>query len=380
MEVVAQLLNEVTDFNQKDYSESKQNIKSLLEKAEAINLQFKEVNEQNKGSFNIFNIIRHGHEEVDLHSKFLFNLLDPGASHQLGATFLELFIKQEFENWDFKCEGATVHKEYSNIDIFIKNKNKAIIVENKIHAGDISKQLQRYSEIAEGEGCDRENIKIVYLTLDGKEPSDHSRGDLAKKDITLLAYNKKSVVENNSPNVDETGDNATKIKVVENITLDKKEDTIYDLLDTDVKIDAYLDICGSYNYVVEKSLKKFSESLVEELKKSPQEINFDLKTIKEFHFAAINLNFCPVVSVTTDKFKFDLGLNKNSKTIRYFFDSGEHSVYSKEFVNKLGLKKSEMKNYYEYHSTSLVEPDIIKNNTGKVIEDFKKVIKDYLKL
>lgn len=80
----------------------------------------------------------------------------------------------------------TVHvlREHANIDILIRDHNHAVIIENKIYAGDQHKQLQRYHEYAKNL-----NFKpiLFYLTLDGHEASEQSLGSLSEKP-TLISY------------------------------------------------------------------------------------------------------------------------------------------------------------------------------------------------
>ena len=66
------------------------------------------------------------------------------------------------------------------------NQNKAIIIENKVYAGDGLEQLQKYDSLAKdkyGEG----NYKIFYLTLFGVEASDQSAGEV---EYTPISYSK----------------------------------------------------------------------------------------------------------------------------------------------------------------------------------------------
>ena len=71
--------------------------------------------------------------------------------HRMGALFLELFLEQvDIEGFDLTT--ATVQREYHNIDIFLTNGKRAIIIENKIYAPDQPQQLQRYYRMIKKEG------------------------------------------------------------------------------------------------------------------------------------------------------------------------------------------------------------------------------------
>jgi len=65
--------------------------------------------EYSHSRFNIFTIIREGTEEVGLHSAFIGELLNPKGLHQMGSTFLELFLNEVLpENEKLKIENTSV--------------------------------------------------------------------------------------------------------------------------------------------------------------------------------------------------------------------------------------------------------------------------------
>ncbi|MDE3738567.1 PD-(D/E)XK nuclease family protein [Pseudomonas resinovorans] len=133
--------------------------------------------------FNLFSVLRSSSDEVNLHSRFLAFLLNPKASHNCGAELLQHFLStMEIEGFD--VTNATVQTEYQNIDVLIRNPaGQAIIIENKIYAGDQPEQLVRYHQCMVNEGC--KQIWTLYLTLDGHEPEEHSGQDL---DVMLASY------------------------------------------------------------------------------------------------------------------------------------------------------------------------------------------------
>lgn len=141
--------------------------------------------------FNIFDVLGIDSDELS-HSDVIAELLNPKGTHGQGNAFLELFLKTLQPDFTFDADHAsvTVAREVSvgkdgRIDILITNDMKqAIIIENKIYAPDQPEQLRRYDSYAEktyGKG----NYRIIYLTLDGHEASDQSRGDIV---YTSLSY------------------------------------------------------------------------------------------------------------------------------------------------------------------------------------------------
>ena len=58
-------------------------------------MKFAKLNEISIDKFNIFSILRKSSDEVNLHSKFIYELLNPNGSHQQGDIFLNLFIEKK---------------------------------------------------------------------------------------------------------------------------------------------------------------------------------------------------------------------------------------------------------------------------------------------
>lgn len=139
--------------------------------------------------FNIFSVLGLASDEVRLHSTFLATLLNPKADHGQGEGFLKAFA----ERLDFPLDYASTKVEVEKgiglvkddhggrIDILVSDNQKhGIIIENKIYAGDQPKQLTRYWNDAQkrfGAG----NYCLVYLTLNGDEPSKDSTAGMPKK-------------------------------------------------------------------------------------------------------------------------------------------------------------------------------------------------------
>lgn len=162
----------------------------LLEEVRLFRLKYDHVSNNNGHAFNIFSILRDEADEVNLHSKFLHNLLNPDGSHGRSTEFLDLFL-QHVDLPDYFGQESPVmaRREFQNIDIFISSAEKALIIENKIYADDQDRQLERYNETAKRYGFTE--INIIYLTLHGNAPSKRSLGHLVKADpnpLKLLSY------------------------------------------------------------------------------------------------------------------------------------------------------------------------------------------------
>lgn len=143
--------------------------------------------------FNIFSILRNERDEVNLHSKFIGDLL---KNKSFGDIFLKLFLEAIEIKIDEEI-NKNIYLEYGvsdngRIDILLKINSKsfkrAVIIENKIDAGDQWQQLQRYVEAMKKEGYSKDEITIVYLTLAGDTPSNYSLGCIQDEEVIKLSY------------------------------------------------------------------------------------------------------------------------------------------------------------------------------------------------
>lgn len=177
-------------------------IQNLLNQSEAIVKKYRQIAEISGENFNIFSILGLQSSETRLHSKLINELLNPKGKHGQKDLFLKLFIevlnekiRENLESEangftgvqiiDFKTEKASTGIEVytgkindegtegGRIDILINdNHSHGIIIENKIWASDQSNQLLRYHNY----GKSKFKFHIIYLTVDGKIPSNYSTG------------------------------------------------------------------------------------------------------------------------------------------------------------------------------------------------------------
>lgn len=157
-----------------------------------IPLNQKREEERKRGElFNIFSICRIEDAEERLHSNLIAELLRPNGSHGMGDTFAKLFFEHFLpDDVSFKLDSYEVYTEYSiadgRVDILMRDSlGDCVVVENKIYAEDQPKQIERYHKHFAKTG---RSFKILYLTLDGREPSKDSRGFLKEDDYICLSY------------------------------------------------------------------------------------------------------------------------------------------------------------------------------------------------
>lgn len=174
------------------------NINSILKQISRIVAKEKALHEEKKQCgeyYNIFKTLGLQTSEVRLHSAFLAELLNPEGAHGLKGKFLQAFLKdiilkiEPFSSFEFETSSTKVFVEKyigeitnngtngGRLDLLIEDgKGKAIIIENKIYAGDQYNQMLRYHHYANdkfGEG----NYLLLYLTLEQSSPSEHSTGN-----------------------------------------------------------------------------------------------------------------------------------------------------------------------------------------------------------
>lgn len=163
-----------------------QNIKSLLSNVGIISEKYDEIAKITGEKFNVFSVMGMESDEVKTHSRIIAELLNPRGSHSQGSIFLKLFFEEfeemkEIENFEFEKAIVLVeehigiiNEDYTKggyIDIVIKDSKNQVVIENKIYAIDQPGQLLRYKN-------HYPKCKLLYLTLDCKEPSEDSKRQL----------------------------------------------------------------------------------------------------------------------------------------------------------------------------------------------------------
>ena len=165
-----------------------------VQRVERVLKQIRELKEEDERAakatgknFNVFSVLGVERKEVR-HSAFLKDLLDPKGTHSQGAVFLEHFLKlsplleklprlfhENLREFQVTKEQYAPYSddEYGWIDIFLKKRDACIIIENKIDKPLDPGQLNKYYKYARGYFEDRQ-IGLIYLTPDGKKPSEES--------------------------------------------------------------------------------------------------------------------------------------------------------------------------------------------------------------
>lgn len=183
---------------------------ALLDKARVIHAENAKVQEWRRARgemFNTFRVLHHWGEEVTVHSRFIAELLNPKGSHGCGAQLLKAFCNTAgIEGFDYEGAKVEVEKAFDDgrMDIVItqEDSKKVIVIENKIYADDGPLQLQRYKKYCESYGDG--NWTLLYLTLDGREPSEESTGkhtEGQKAYWEKIAYNNRTHDKSNDKDI-----------------------------------------------------------------------------------------------------------------------------------------------------------------------------------
>ena len=154
-------------------------------------------NKQKQRGFNNYNILTSvlkSTDEVRLHSGMIYSFLNPDGDHYQGTLFLDLFLESlSIDTFKININSCTVHKEYNNIDIYITDGHKHIIIENKINAGDQKEQIKRYIKTITNEyqNISYDDVLVIYLSIDKRNPSQYSLANLSIVNNHIQTNNKK---------------------------------------------------------------------------------------------------------------------------------------------------------------------------------------------
>ena len=168
-------------------------ISQLLNEVKSIVIRDREESVRQGKNFNIFYIQGTADDEVRV-CRFMKELLDPKGSHGQGAFFLRRFMKivlkaEEFSEEEYRrarVKEEEVIDHARRIDLVIHiNSHRLFPIEVKIYADDQVNQCLDYYHYAI---CSDPGAKLYYMTLDGHDPSDASRGNLVPGQYERISF------------------------------------------------------------------------------------------------------------------------------------------------------------------------------------------------
>ncbi len=156
-------------------------VRALLTAAQRIGRIYEPLKRGAQGErFNLFHLLGVGHLEVSTHSSLLRDLLDPEGSHGQGDVFLQRFVSvmglPPLPPGKVKVSaevgiGTVTEDSGGRLDLVVNcGVQPALLIENKIYAGEQNRWVTRYLNYAPG-------ASLIYLTLDGRSPENLTEGE-----------------------------------------------------------------------------------------------------------------------------------------------------------------------------------------------------------
>ncbi|GHV91765.1 hypothetical protein AGMMS50268_22680 [Spirochaetia bacterium] len=150
--------------------------------------------------YNLFKVAGIAHKEVIM-CRVLADLMNPQGTHGQGSRFLRLFWETIAPKLPDRptagrpaldIEHTRVTTEYvidenRRIDITFEDGKVFVPIEVKIWAGDQPKQIADYFAFAKTKNGNN-HIPVLYLTVDGHEPSDASKAGIGKDGYVPLSF------------------------------------------------------------------------------------------------------------------------------------------------------------------------------------------------
>jgi hypothetical protein len=183
-EITKQSLCNALEFGKSLAKKKHQNFDELLEFLK----KFKSIydREMLKLPYHI-NLIDELHAKENAHSRILEKLLKQkthDGKFEILEGFIEYLKTKGGDSFNKICvENPQITQEIERIDLWIRDKSYAIIIENKVHrAGDQSEQLARYIEKTKETGYKEEQMYVIYLPpTHDKDPDEQTWGEYKKK-------------------------------------------------------------------------------------------------------------------------------------------------------------------------------------------------------
>lgn len=384
-------------------------IKNLLSDVTNIVKKYEEIAKLSGENFNIFSILKIESDEVRLHSRLLGEMLNPNGTHGRNDVFLKLFIEtldlsKKYTNVDLSKAKVIVEENIGNIsddytkggriDLVIKFNGQAeeIVIENKIYAIDQYNQLGRYIDAYP-------NANILYLTLEGKKPTDMSFGERAPSEtVNCISYKKdiklwiENCLEKSSefPLLRETLSQYLQlIKHLTNQTMN--EDMKNELAETIIKNSDYIKAAQEITSIWEHCKNKIIINLRPYIEKIAKELNLEYevseislgKADSGFWFYRNDWDYCILFYFEGDYNKVLIGIDnkeneqkcseENINNIKNKF-SGFEMRNIEKYKNWIWVTQFEEWSNTSWENIEKEMPELIKEKTQKILSQLDKQI------
>ena len=158
-------------------------MQELINQVADIVEKYRSEREQIGLDYNVFTLMDIERREEETHEYMIYSILNY-RNPVLRKKFIDQFLIHMGIPKSFLREQWTVEREhytenYGRLDLFFKpsgHSKQCVVVELKVDAGDQKQQIKRYEEYVRS--CHLDEYRIIYLTLDGKRPSEQSCGGM----------------------------------------------------------------------------------------------------------------------------------------------------------------------------------------------------------
>ncbi len=335
---------------------------TIIDNIQSINREDAELQRNKGGDFNIFTILRKENDEVNLHSKFIYELIRHDETHGQRNLFLKLFLlhvlKIDIQDEKILVRREDYTEEKKRIDFVIETSNYLIGIEMKIDAKDQKDQLSDYYKELEirQKQKKKKNIKLFYLTKFGHEPSKDSTKDLHKKFIELISFEYQ--IEEWLSACIQNVENIPKLKelLIQYLTLvqhltgqlsKSKEKKMDELIIDKTNIDAIHQLVQHYPHIWAKKELEFWEKLCKKIQKINiyKENNFELEFLEQ-NDVGLNIDLIKEIRHTRKKDAFGFKIKKKFEIFKVEIEIN-HWNYRENidiFISILGLRGKKLKN------------------------------------
>ena len=345
-------------------------MENLLAQIGLIVNKYEEIEKVNATNFNIFSILKLERNEVETHSYFIYELLNPQGTHNQGDIFVKLFITTVLgldinDDSVIKVKREDLTSNNRRIDFTIQTSKYQIGIEMKIDAQDQDEQLNDYLIELKKNAVNSQEAKLYYLTLFGYEASKSSvRGLKLNKDyyaisfsVEILKWLEKCIEKSATIPILREGLVQYKnlINKITNKTDKNKEKQMHSIIGTQTNMKLAGDIIKEYPKIWAKKELEFWNNLRDNLQEEiPKE--FEIK------------DYLDIWEDENNKEKFD-----DDKVLENIINIRQKKYYSVGFAIKYQIDKNIKVDLYicEWNDTISIYFAVYKNNSDDLIMNDK---------
>lgn len=264
-------------------------MQELIDEVSEILKEFKNDRDQRGLDYNIFTLMDIERGELN-HEHMIYTILNDRRNLALREEIVEQFLISMGLPKIFTNERWIVEKEYytennGRMDLFFKtsgqHSKKCVVVELKVDACDQERQLKRYEEYILAN--DYDDYRIIYLTLDGREPSEQSCEDMEypRKMLCrsfgddLLRWLECCIKKYTEYNIDESFIQQYKILIMKLTEEKSMEKDIAELIKGSRELTACLELENVLPVVKGQILYDFMDAIYSELQRKGCEVLYE---------------------------------------------------------------------------------------------------------